>query len=131
MRGMGRSRAAWLRVAWSGVAWSGVACSGVAWSGAAASLALPLLLAACSTMERTHLPTGQAVNRLVCSLSTDSLGRCYELAGEVCGARGYTIYHWDGTPWPKPYPDPGSMQFDTMLGSTTLLMACHGKSRSV
>ena len=96
----------------------------------AACLALPALLAACVSMERTHLSSGQAVNRLVCSLSTDSLGRCYEAAGEICGARGYTLYYWDGTPWPRPYPTPDSIRFESELGTTTLLMACHADTRS-
>jgi len=88
-------------------------------------LLLPVLAVSCTTVERSHLPNGVAVNKVTCSMTNDSLRRCYQAAGDICGPRGYTVYHWDGTPWSKPYPDPGNVDIHTMLSSTTLLMACH------
>lgn len=90
-------------------------------------LLLPFLVPGCVSSERTYLPNGMAVNRISCTLAIDSLSRCYKAAGDMCGSRGYTVYDWDGTPWPKPYPDPSSVDSDTMLGAATLLTACHAK----
>ncbi|MEQ8344243.1 MAG: hypothetical protein RIB84_27290 [Sneathiellaceae bacterium] len=91
--------------------------------------ALPLLATACMSSERTYLPTGQAVNRLTCSLSGEAMKRCYQAAGEICGERGYTIYDWDGSPWATPYPDPAAFDDYAMVGTATLLMACHSGPR--
>lgn len=88
-------------------------------------IALAFTLGACTTVENSHLPNGVAVNKVTCTLSNHTLARCYQAAGEICGPRGYTVYHWDGTPWAKPYPDPAYADIHTMLRSTTLLMACH------
>lgn len=91
--------------------------------------ALPLLATACVSSERAYLPTGQAVNRLTCSLTNESMARCYQAAGEICTGRGYTLFDWDGTPWAEPYPDPAVVDDDMLLRRTTLLMACHSGPR--
>ena len=83
-----------------------------------------VFLSACVTNERTYLRNGVAVNEISCKLRVDSLARCYRAAGEMCGPRGYVIFDWDGTEWPRPYPDPSSMDADTMLRTSTILVAC-------
>ncbi|MGE0415601.1 MAG: hypothetical protein AB7O80_02245 [Acetobacteraceae bacterium] len=88
-------------------------------------IVLPLLLVACVDNKRTYLPNGMAVNQLTCKMSVNSLQRCYRTAGDMCGPRGYSIYDWDGTPWPKPYPDPSTMDDPTVLNEVTILVACH------
>lgn len=83
-----------------------------------------LTLSGCVSVERAWLPSGAPVNQVSCSLSIDSMARCYRAAGDLCGPRGYVIYDWDGTPWPRPYPEPSTVDSDTTLASTRLLVAC-------
>ena len=86
---------------------------------------LAAALTACVQSDRAYLPTGQAVMQISCKMSITSMSQCYKAAGDMCGARGYTVFDWDGTPWPKPYPDPSTVDRETMLGNTQILVACN------
>ena len=89
----------------------------------AGATAMLVLLAGCAATEPASLANGQPVIRVTCSLAIDGMTSCFKEAGKICGARGYTIFDWNGTPWPMPYPEPETLQDDPGLGSG-LLVAC-------
>lgn len=56
-----------------------------------AVLALSLLLSACATSQPIYLPDGSAGHAINCDGSAMSWSLCFQKAGELCGASGYTI----------------------------------------
>ena len=48
-------------------------------------------LAGCATARQTYTPDGKVGHSINCSGSALSWGQCYEKAGEICGAKGYTV----------------------------------------
>ena len=53
-----------------------------------------VFLSGCTTVKQiqTYTPDGQLVYYISCS--DYSLGDCYIRAGEICGAKGYTIFNF-------------------------------------
>ena len=49
------------------------------------------LLAGCATVSQTYLPSGEKGYSITCSGSALTWGHCYEKAGDLCGAKGYTV----------------------------------------
>ena len=49
------------------------------------------LLVGCATVSQTFLPSGEQGYSITCSGSALTWGHCYEKAGAICGAKGYTI----------------------------------------
>lgn len=90
----------------------------------AGSAAILVLLAGCAATEPASLANGQAVIRVTCSLAIDGVAGCFKAAGNICGARGYTIFDWNGKAWPMPYPEPETLQDDPGLAASGLLVAC-------
>lgn len=45
----------------------------------------------CATQNETFLPDGAKGYNVDCSGGSLNWGKCYEKAGEICGARGYEI----------------------------------------
>lgn len=50
-----------------------------------------LTLAACTSASKTHTPDGKVGHSINCSGNFTSWGGCYEKAGALCGAKGYTV----------------------------------------
>ncbi len=59
-------------------------------------LLLVLMLTGCARSSPVYLPDGQSGYALSCSGNILSWNSCYAKAGELCGARGYTIIQKDG-----------------------------------
>lgn len=49
------------------------------------------LLGGCATASKTYLPSGEQGYSITCSGSALTWGHCFEKAGELCGAKGYTV----------------------------------------
>lgn len=92
--------------------------------GGALGAAALLSAASCTSASPAHLVSGQPVVRVTCGMAVDGITACYRRAGEVCGARGFLIYDWNGRPWTQPYPNPDALQYDPNLPFDGLLIAC-------
>jgi hypothetical protein len=55
-----------------------------------------LLLSGCATHKSTYLPDGTLGHSIGCDGSAMSWNLCYEKAGEICGAEGYTVVDQQG-----------------------------------
>ncbi|WP_297812881.1 hypothetical protein [uncultured Methylophaga sp.] len=49
------------------------------------------ILSGCATSNTTYLPSGEQGHSIDCSGTALTWGKCYEKAGELCGAKGYEI----------------------------------------
>ena len=86
---------------------------------------LAFLVAGCqTTTERTFLSNGQPAVRVMCANTIGGVTNCLKTAGDLCGARGFVLFHWNGQPWARPYPGPEELQYDTDLVANGLLVAC-------
>lgn len=83
-----------------------------------------LLFSGCVSTDPAFLASGQPVVRITCGLAIDRMQGCFRVAGDICGQRGFVIYDWNGDPWPKPYPDPDTLQHAMNLPYDGLLIAC-------
>lgn len=88
------------------------------------SLSACLLLAACASSTPVRLATGMQAYQIDCRFSPNGLSACYETAGQVCGARGFTLYDWAGTPMRAPLPAPDDMAILGGLTADRILVAC-------
>jgi hypothetical protein len=55
-----------------------------------------ITLAGCAGASLTHGPSGRQAVSLNCSGWARNWGMCLERAGEICGARGYTVVNQSG-----------------------------------
>lgn len=53
-------------------------------------------LSGCATAAQTYLPDGRRGYTVECPGAANSWGKCYEKAGEICGAKGYDIVSQTG-----------------------------------
>lgn len=53
-------------------------------------------LAGCATSKQVHTPSGELGHSINCSGSALNWGMCYEKAGQLCGAKGYTVLSQTG-----------------------------------
>ena len=49
------------------------------------------LLVGCATASKIYLPSGEQGYSVTCSGAALTWGHCFEKAGELCGAKGYTV----------------------------------------
>ena len=54
------------------------------------------MLAGCTTAKDVYLPDGTRGHRVSCDTFAISSAACFEKAGEICGAKGYTIVNVPG-----------------------------------
>lgn len=54
-------------------------------------LSFALLLAGCVTAHPTYLPDGSMGHSISCGGTAQTMASCYEKAGEICGASGFTV----------------------------------------
>jgi hypothetical protein len=52
---------------------------------------MAFFLFGCATARKTHTSDGKEGYILNCSGSASTWGKCYEKAGDICGAKGYEI----------------------------------------
>lgn len=60
------------------------------------------VLAGCTTAKDVYLPDGTQGHHISCDTFASSSADCYQKAGEICGAKGYTIVNETGgmiSPW--------------------------------
>jgi hypothetical protein len=57
---------------------------------------LALLLGGCAFAQPMYLPDGSQGYNISCDGSANSIGKCFQKAGELCGARGYDIVTREG-----------------------------------
>lgn len=50
-----------------------------------------VVLCGCATARKTYTSDGKEGYILNCSGSASTWGKCYERAGDLCGARGYEV----------------------------------------
>lgn len=50
-----------------------------------------VLLNGCASARKTYTSSGKEGYSINCSGSSSTWGRCYERAGDLCGARGYEV----------------------------------------
>ena len=48
-----------------------------------------MALAGCAISSQTYGPTGKAAYTISCKGSLNTMGNCYEKAGDICGKAGY------------------------------------------
>ncbi|MNF91247.1 hypothetical protein D3C84_738410 [compost metagenome] len=58
--------------------------------------AVAMALGGCATASKTYTSDGREGFSIDCSGSALSWGKCYEKAGELCGARGYDLLEKSG-----------------------------------
>ena len=54
------------------------------------------MLAGCTTVQDIYFPDGTRGHRISCDTCATGPADCYQKAGEVCGANGYTIVNVPG-----------------------------------
>ncbi|HXJ34181.1 MAG TPA: hypothetical protein VMS22_09085 [Candidatus Eisenbacteria bacterium] len=54
------------------------------------------MLAACTTAHDIYFPDGTRGHRVSCDTCVTVPADCYQKAGEICGANGYTIVNMPG-----------------------------------
>ncbi len=54
------------------------------------------MLAGCTTAQDIYFPDGTRGHRISCNTCATGPADCYQKAGEVCGASGYTIVNIPG-----------------------------------
>lgn len=59
-----------------------------------------LPLAGCAISSQTYGPTGQVAHTISCKGSMNTMGNCYEKAGDICGKAGYDVIMQDGSATP-------------------------------
>jgi hypothetical protein len=60
------------------------------------ALLLLSVLCACATSKEMYLPDGSKGYNISCDGSANSMGNCFQKAGELCGSRGYYILTREG-----------------------------------
>lgn len=50
-----------------------------------------ILLTSCATVRKTYTPSGEEAYSLNCSGTARGWDKCFQAAGNLCGARGYKI----------------------------------------
>jgi hypothetical protein len=56
------------------------------------------MLAGCTTAQAIYFPDGTRGHRVSCDTCATGPADCYQKAGEICGANGYTIVNIPGGP---------------------------------
>ena len=54
------------------------------------------LLAGCATSKETYMPDGSLGYSISCNGSAVGINVCFEKAGELCGAKGYSLISREG-----------------------------------
>ena len=54
------------------------------------------VLAGCTTAQDIYFPDGTRGHRISCDTCSTGSADCYQKAGEVCGANGYTVVNVPG-----------------------------------
>lgn len=55
-----------------------------------------LLLTGCAMSQPMYMPDGSQGYNISCDGSMNSMGNCFQKAGQLCGARGYDIITREG-----------------------------------
>jgi hypothetical protein len=84
-----------------------------------------VIVAGCAVDHPTYGPDGHAAHSINCSGSALTWNACYEKAGEVCGAQGYTVVQQNGSSSVAGGAGGSSAFFGPVL-SRTLLVECKG-----
>ena len=99
---------------------------------------LILLLTACTSSKRLHLPDGSIGHEIDCRLDPNgfngSWADCYNLAGKICGQRGYIILdrREDHTPVSGDvYIGKEKYRFSNVIIDRLLMIKCRGELREI
>jgi hypothetical protein len=71
---------------------------------------LVAVLGGCAFSQEIYLPDGSKGHNISCDGSANSMGNCFQKAGELCGAKGYYIVNREGQAIP----------FGTSVGSASV-----------
>jgi hypothetical protein len=70
------------------------------------------ILAGCTTAQEIYFPDGTRGHRIGCDTCATGPADCYQKAGEICGANGYTIVNMPGgtiSSYSSSYSSPGDL----------------------
>ena len=70
-------------------------------------LILVILLASCATSKRMYLPDGSYGHNISCDGAANKIGNCFQKAGDLCGASGYTLLNREGEAIPFSHTQAG------------------------
>lgn len=59
-------------------------------------IGLLAVLIGCATSQEIYLPDGSKGHNISCDGSANSMGNCFQKAGELCGSKGYYIVNREG-----------------------------------
>lgn len=59
-------------------------------------LILVVLLSGCAMSSEMYLPDGSKGYNISCDGTANSMGNCFQKAGQLCGERGYTVVNREG-----------------------------------
>lgn len=60
-------------------------------------IAAAALAAGCTTSKQITGPDGRTAHSISCNGAANSIGGCFEKAGDICGASGYEVLDKDGS----------------------------------
>jgi hypothetical protein len=74
-------------------------------------IALLTALVGCATSKEMYLSDGSKGHNISCDGSANSMGNCFQKAGELCGSKGYYVLNREGQAIP----------FGSSVGSASLV----------
>jgi hypothetical protein len=104
-------------------------------------LTATVLLSGCATSQQTYLPDGSVGYNISCDGSANSMGKCIQKAGDLCGASGYTVYDKNGEAYAfgssvgsasatPQYGQAGYVTQTGMMVTRSLFIKCNNQSAS-
>lgn len=84
---------------------------------AIAALTAAAMITGCATSRQITGPDGVPVHSISCDGSASDISYCYEKAGELCGAAGYTVLNRDGSSTPFAMASGGRVGFNATMGA--------------
>lgn len=73
-------------------------------------IAIFTITVGCATSQEMYLPDGSKGYNISCDGSANSMGNCFQKAGDLCGAKGYYVLNREGQAVP----------FGTSVGSAAV-----------
>ena len=61
-----------------------------------AAILISANLAGCAISREVHLADGSKGHNISCDGAANSMGNCFQKAGDLCGARGYYVMNREG-----------------------------------
>ncbi|GAB5604965.1 hypothetical protein [Sideroxyarcus sp. TK5] len=92
---------------------------------------LVLGLGGCATSKDMYLPDGSIGHNISCDGSANSISKCFQKAGEVCGSKGYVLLNREGEAIPFAYSSGSASATTTSANGTYVSQVGMFVSRSI